>query len=126
MVTRRELAHLRAAREQDEKSRSVADDTQRHLGARGLYVRAVEIDRRSVQDCIDAQNWARNRRPTAMLPAWLAKLLEQGRAHFLTGWCRECGVTWLGRRAQGAPWIVWADRSETICRDCAAAQKDAP
>lgn len=83
----------RAQDEQDQRSAVVAENTHRELLGRGLFVPMRELGAYSFNDCVDAQNWARNRRPTALLPPWLAELLARGRARRLPGWCRECGAS---------------------------------
>lgn len=110
MVTRRD--RTRTQRERDQRSHTIADATQKHLAYRGLYVPMRELDQRSFNDCVDAQNWARNLRLTSALPSWL-----------------PARITWAeltdGAVARGTLDTIWADKSETICVTCDAERERA-
>ena len=74
----------RAEREKLQRSHEVASRAQAALGRRGFFVPMAELDRLSFNDCLNAESWARNDRPAAVMPTWLAHLVESGVAYFLS------------------------------------------
>lgn len=107
----------REERERLQRSRAVAEETQLRLVERGLFVPLRALWVRPFNDCVNAQSWARNLRPTKAMPPWLAELVGAGVAQHLGGWCRECGAS--DRRSVGFR-VRWADKSDTLCVSCAS------
>lgn len=75
----------RQDRERLQRSREVASRAQAALARRGLFVPFASLSVRSFNDCLNAESWARNGRPSEYMPEWLAKLLECGTAYPIQG-----------------------------------------
>lgn len=107
------LSETRQAKARAGRASAAARRARDELRRRGVAVRLRELGRRSLAECIDAINWANNRRPIAVRPAWIGELLDEGRARLLAGVCLACGDT--GKRN---PELVWATVDRTICEAC--------
>jgi hypothetical protein len=111
----RRLTRRAAAQALAGKDSHAAKSAQRWLRGRGVAVRIDVLGRRSLADCIDAIAWCRNRRPLSVRPAWLAALLQSGRARLVSGVCAVCGCSDYDPCPLGCG---WTNQAETLCTAC--------